>query len=51
MTIRTLALTGIALLATALPAPFSLPAQEVVDLTGRDDRIDTDFEEVSGSAC
>ena len=46
MSIRTLAATGIALLASSLPAPFSLPAQEVVDLTGRDNRMDADFEEV-----
>ena len=49
MTMRTLATTGIALLVTALlvsALPASLPAQEVVDLTGRDDRLDTDFEEV-----
>ena len=46
MTIRTLAITGVALLASALPAPLPLPAQEVVDLTGRDDQLDADFEEV-----
>ena len=46
MTPRTLVTTGIALLATTLPAPQSLAAQEVIDLTGRDQRLDADFEEV-----
>ena len=46
MTIRTFATTSIALLATALPATGSLPAQEVVDLPGRDQRLDADFEDV-----
>ena len=46
MTFRTLVTTGIALLATTLPAPQSLAAQEVVDLPGRDQRLDADFVEV-----
>ena len=44
--IRTLVTAGIALLAITLPAPQSLAAQEVIDLPGRDQRLDADFEEV-----
>ncbi len=46
MTPRTLVTTGIALLATTLPAPLTLAAQEVIDLPGRDQRLAADFEEV-----
>ncbi len=46
MTIKTLPTTVLFLLAGALPAPRSLSAQEVIDLTGRDQRLDADFEEV-----
>ena len=44
--IRTLAATGIALTAAALPATQTLAAQEVIDLPGRDQRLDADFEEL-----
>ena len=44
--IKTFSTTALFLLASALPAPRSLSAQEVVDLTGRDRRLDADFEEI-----
>lgn len=44
--IRTLTATGIALMVTALPAPLPLTAQEVIDLPGRDQPLDADFEEL-----
>ena len=46
MTARTFSATAVFLLAGALPAPQSPSAQEVVDLPGRDQRLDADFEEV-----
>jgi len=46
MTVKTLSTAALVLFATALPAAQSLPAQEVIDLTGRDQRLDADFEEV-----
>ena len=46
MTVKTLSTTPLFLFATALPAAQSLPAQEVIDLTARDQRLDADFEEV-----
>lgn len=46
MTIKTFSTTALFLFANILPAPQSLPAQEVIDLTGRDQRLDADFEEV-----
>lgn len=46
MSIRTLAAASLFLLGGALPAPCSLPAQEVIDLPGRDQRLETDFEEI-----
>ena len=46
MSIRTLAATSLLLLGTTLPAPCSLAAQETVDLPGRDQHLDADFEEV-----
>lgn len=46
MTIKTFSTTALFLFANILPAPRSLPAQEVIDLTGRDQRLDADFEEV-----
>ena len=46
MTIKTFSTTALFLFAGALPAPRSLPAQEVVDLTARDRRLDADFEEI-----
>ena len=46
MAIGRFATTTISLLVTALPARQSLPAQEVIDLTGRDKLLDPDFEEV-----
>ena len=46
MTIRTFSAAAFFLLASALPAPQSLPAQEVVDLPARDQHLDADFEEV-----
>ena len=46
MTIKTFSTTALFLFAGALPAPRSLTAQEVVDLTGRDRRLDADFEEI-----
>ncbi|MDE2794596.1 MAG: 6-bladed beta-propeller [Gemmatimonadota bacterium] len=45
MTPGTLVTTGIALLTATLPA-LTLSAQEVIDLPGRDQRLDADFEEV-----
>ena len=44
--IRTVTATGIALIATTLTAPPALAAQEVVDLPGRDQPLDADFEEL-----
>ncbi len=46
MSIRTLAAASLFLLGGALAAPCALPAQEVVDLPGRDQRLDADFEEL-----
>ena len=46
MTIRAPVTTTVFLLITALPASQSLPAQEVIDLSGRDKPLDADFEEV-----
>ena len=41
------ALAALALAAIALPVPTGpLPAQEVIDLSGRDQRLDADFEEI-----
>ena len=37
---------GLAVLVATLPFPLPLPAQEVIDLPGRDQRLDADFEEV-----
>ena len=45
MTIKTFSTTALFLFASILPAPQSLPAQEVIDLTGRDQRLDANFEE------
>ena len=44
--IRTLTATGVALVVTALPAPLAVAAQEVIDLPGRDEALDPDFEEL-----
>ena len=44
--IRTITATGIALIVTALPAPLALTAQEAIDLPGRDQPLDADFEEL-----
>jgi len=46
MTIKTLSTTAIFLFAGALPGPQVLPAQEVIDLAGRDQRLDAEFEEL-----
>ena len=46
MTIKTFSAAAPFLLAIVLPAPRSLPAQEVVDLPARDHRLDADFEEL-----
>ena len=46
MTIKTFSTTALFLFASALTAPQSLPAQEVIDLTGRDQLLDAGFEEV-----
>ena len=46
MNIKTFSTAALFLFASALPAPQSLPAQEVIDLAGRDQRLDADFEEV-----
>ena len=47
MPAKTIATTiGLALLTTALPFARALPAQEVIDLPGRDQPLDADFEEV-----
>ena len=45
MTLGTRATTGLAMLAAATMTP-SLAAQEIVEVTGRDKRMDADFEEV-----
>ncbi|MDE2876476.1 MAG: 6-bladed beta-propeller [Gemmatimonadota bacterium] len=44
--IRTLLTAGIAMMAVAQSAPIALVAQEVIDLPGRDQRLDAEFEEV-----
>ena len=46
MSVKAVTATTLALLAATLPCPLSLPAQEVIDLPGRDQRMDADFEEV-----
>lgn len=46
MTIRTLVTASLVSFASTLTAPQSLSSQDVVDLTGRDQRLDADFEEV-----
>ena len=47
MSVKTATTTiGLALVTTTLPFPLSLPAQEIIDLPGRDQRLDADFEEV-----
>ena len=43
---RTVVTTAIALFTTTLPVPDAIAAQEVIDLPGRDQRLDTDFEEM-----
>ncbi|MYG33955.1 MAG: 6-bladed beta-propeller [Gemmatimonadetes bacterium] len=46
MTAKTLSTASLFVFATALPAARPLPAQEVIDLTARDQRLDAHFEEV-----
>ena len=46
MTIKTFSTAAPFLLAGTLPAPQSLPAQEVVDLPARDQHLDAGFEEI-----
>ncbi|MDE2784922.1 MAG: 6-bladed beta-propeller [Gemmatimonadota bacterium] len=46
MTVKTLSTAALFLFPTALSADQSLLAQEVIDLTARDQRLDADFEEV-----
>ena len=46
MTAKTFSATALLLFASALPALQSLPAQEVIDLPGRDQRLDANFEDV-----
>ena len=46
MTIKTFSTTALFLLASTLAAPQPLPAQEIIDLPARDQRLDADFEEV-----
>lgn len=46
MSIRPIAAAALLLLGITLPAPCSLPAQEVIDLPGSDQRLDAGFEEL-----
>ncbi|MDE2985738.1 MAG: 6-bladed beta-propeller [Gemmatimonadota bacterium] len=46
MTIKIFSAAAALLFASTLPAPQPLPAQEVIDLPARDQRLDADFEEV-----
>lgn len=46
MTIKTFSATALFLSTSTLPAPQSLPAQEVIDLPARDQHLDAHFEEI-----